>query len=806
MSTPGVARPLVGRLEVLDSLRRRRDLARDGRGGLTLVEGNAGVGKSTLIEQLSAEARAKGLRVLVTRTLALENPPPLHLLRETLAQAKALPEASADDDEGEASGFLSVVAVPTSENVLLGFAPGKDLRGHEMRDRLLDVVSQPVESADQGKVRLFAQLADEFLDLARDRPMLVILEDLHLADEASLDAFAAIAPRLADRPLWLVVTSLPVATLREPQRGLLERVLRSGEGESVTLRPFTAGETLDFVRSLAIGQGAAVEDVTRWHSQSGGNPQFLEQLIRTRAPAPTGAAEPGGPPGELAEYLARRLPELDDEARRVLTVASVLGREFSFDLLLRASEEDEEHLTEVVERLVRMGALREREGEHLEFVRDDLRAHIYTGLTETHRRVLHKRAGEALEATGPADTPTVFALARHFSLGRVEDRAELYNRFAADFAIRSSSASVARQHLERAVEAHRRARPNDHAGEIELLLDLAVQLDRLGELKPAEQMLRNLGDKPHLMESASPVQRALLKIYLARILTDQGRWDEADRSTAELLGSADVAAAPETRIAVHRLRGEVLYYRGEYTESLQHHDTALAIARELGRRREVALEMVRRANVLGMIPGRLDEAVRDYRSSVAELRQLGDDAEAAYALVYLGVVVAQHGRLDESIAALRESVTLAERAHDLRRVGWALFNIGDVERERGNLEEAAASNDRAREILGRIGDRFGLVQTYITEAKIARDRKQFVEAELPLLEAYRIVRELRLRADELEVVLRLAEVALGRGDRATAKARADQLEQEEVGRYRPDLADDFRKLRDAVREGGGDAA
>ncbi len=296
MSTPGVARPLVGRLEVLDSLRRRRDLARDGRGGLTLVEGNAGVGKSTLIEQLSAEARAKGLRVLVTRTLALENPPPLHLLRETLAQAKALPEASADDDEGEASGFLSVVAVPTSENVLLGFAPGKDLRGHEMRDRLLDVVSQPVESADQGKVRLFAQLADEFLDLARDRPMLVILEDLHLADEASLDAFAAIAPRLADRPLWLVVTSLPVATLREPQRGLLERVLRSGEGESVTLRPFTAGETLDFVRSLAIGQGAAVEDVTRWHSQSGGNPQFLEQLIRTRAPAPTGAAEPGAPP------------------------------------------------------------------------------------------------------------------------------------------------------------------------------------------------------------------------------------------------------------------------------------------------------------------------------------------------------------------------------------------------------------------------------------------------------------------------------------------------------------------------------
>jgi len=357
MAAPGVARPLVGRLEVLDTLRRRRDLARNGRGGLTLVEGNAGVGKSTLIEQLAAEAWTKGLRVVVTRTLALENPPPLHLLRDVIAQAMASPSGE-EGDGGPSSGLLGPVPLAASESILIGFAPGKDVRGVRTRDRLLDVVSQPVESADQGKVRLFAQLAEEFLDLARDGPTLVILEDLHLADEASLDALAPIALRLVDRPLWLVITSLPVANLREPQRGLIERILRTSGAETVTLRPFTAGETLDFVRSLAIGQGAAVEDVTRWHSQSGGNPQFLEQLMRTRAPPSTGAAAEPEAPVELAEYLARRLPELDDEARRVLTVGSVLGREFSFDLLLKASEEDEERLTEVVERLVRMGALR----------------------------------------------------------------------------------------------------------------------------------------------------------------------------------------------------------------------------------------------------------------------------------------------------------------------------------------------------------------------------------------------------------------------------------------------------------------
>jgi tetratricopeptide (TPR) repeat protein len=802
MATAGVDRPFVGRLEVLDSLRRRRDLARDGRGGFTLLEGDAGVGKSRLVEELAHEARTKGLRVVVTRTPALESPPPLQLLRSVIAQAKTAEEQPADDDEST-TGVFPVLTAPSNESVLLGFAPLRDRAILDSNDRLLEVVSQPVESADQGKVRLFAQLSDDFLELGHSGATLLVVEDLHLSDEASLDALASIAPRLPDRPLWLVGTSLPVSTLREPQRGLIERVLRSAAGELVTVRPFTAGETLDFVRGLGIGGGTAVEDVTRWHSQSGGNALFLEQLIRTHAAGPAAGAPADEAPGELAEYLARRLPALEDEPRRVLTVASVIGREFPFDLLLKASEEDEEHLTEILERLVAMGALRERPHEHLEFVRDDLRSHIYGGLTEAHRRVLHRKVGEALEAMGPADPATVFALARHFSLGRVEDRAEQYNRFAADFAIRSSSANVAKFHLERAIEAHRRARPNDHAGEIELVLDLAVQLDRLGELKPAEKLLRDLDAAPHLMRAASPVQRALLKIYLARIVTDQGRWDEADRSTSELLGSADVAAAAETRIAVHRLRGEVLYYRGEYAESLRHHDTALAIARELGRRREIALEMVRRANVLGMIPGRLDEAVADYRSSVAELRELGDEAEAAYALVYLGVVIAQHGRLDESIVALHEAVELAERAHDLRRVGWALFNIADVERERGRLEEAEVANVRAREILEKIGDRFGLAQTYITEGKVRRDRGQFAEAELPLLEAYRIVRELRVRADELEVVLRLAEVALGRGDLATARTRAAQLEQEEVARYRPDLAADFRRLLAVVREAGG---
>jgi tetratricopeptide (TPR) repeat protein len=306
-----------------------------------------------------------------------------------------------------------------------------------------------------------------------------------------------------------------------------------------------------------------------------------------------------------------------------------------------------------------------------------------------------------------------------------------------------------------------------------------------------------------LLRHASATQRVLLKIYLARVLTDEGQWDQADRLTQELLGSAEVHVTPVTLIAVHRLRGELLYYHGRYVESLAHHDSALALAKTLGDPREIALETVRRANVLGMIPDRVDEAVEAYRHAREDLVRLGDRGEAAYALLFMGVVLSQHGRTPEGLVALEEAQKLAEEAHDLRRVGWSLFNIADLKRELHDLDGATTANERAREILTRIGDRFGVTQVLIVAGKIHIDRADWKTAEIELLEAFRLVRELNTPADELDVQLRLAEVALGRGDLTTAVARGEELARRDVSKVRPDLAQDFESFSRRLEEAKG---
>jgi len=189
---------------------------------------------------------------------------------------------------------------------------------------------------------------------------------------------------------------------------------------------------------------------------------------------------------------------------------------------------------------------------------------------------------------------------------------------------------------------------------------------------------------------------------------------------------------------------------------------------------------------------------------------VGPARESAQAHLFLGVLIANSKspvtHHAESIAEFAEAIRLAERAQDPRRVGWALFNTADILREAGQFEEAVEKVQRARDILGRIGDRFGLIQSIIVRGKIAIDRGEYDLAESDLLEAYRLVRELNAPADEVDVVLRLAQLSYARGDRASARRRVAELERQNLPALRVDIAEDFERLKHALaaREVDGD--
>ena len=790
----------VGRLETVDALRRRYEDMRAGNGGVTLLVGDTGVGKSTLVAGLVREMTARGIRVLTAGAVAVDAPPPFQVLRDALEGAR--------ETAGSAGGQDRSLAA----KVLIGFAPGLEQVGRgpvRVEERILAVLGEPDEPAEGRREAIWEGLSRQFREFVRQGPTALVLEDLHRADDPSLDAIEFVVRQLRDHAFWVLGTVRPFSELSPARRGRLERFEKQTEARRIMLNPLTSGEVAEFLRAQEPEREFTDEEVARRYSESGGNPLLLLQLDR-RLSRPSDAEPPSG--DGVHPDTGGPIAPIGEEEERVLAVASVVGPEVPFDILLKASGEDEERLAETVDRLVGRGLLLERPGERLLFASDRVRSEFYGRLTETRRRLIHRRVGAALEATGTADAATIYALARHFDLGRVDEKALRYNRAAASIAAEAHAPEEARRLLERALESFRRLTPDDWAGETDLVLELAQQEDVAGELHDAEATLRRHLGRPGLARRVPFPLRALAETFLARVQTDLGDWKGAEEATARLLATEGLAEHPFVLIALRHLRGEALFYLGQYAEALAEHDAEIALARASGNPRAVALGQSRRASVLRML-GRLDEALSEGREAGAALARLGDLRGASYSHMFVGVLLTtlspSGSAIDEALAEFDEARRLGEEAHDPRRVGWALFNAADILREAGRREEAASANARAREILERIGDRFGLVQSLITSGKIHLDLKEFDRAEADLLDAYRIVHELGAPADEVDVVLRLAQLSFARGDLASARRRVEDLTRRNVAALRPDVAGEFDRLARALAEAedaGGDGA
>jgi len=786
----GSGRPFVGRVETVEALHRRFEDARAGTGGVTLLVGGTGVGKSALVAELIRDIRARGIRVLVGRALALDDPPPFSLIRSAVQSAHD--EPSLPGSEAPRIG---------GDPFLIGFAPRVGDTGSSasvgIEERLLEALGETDDRGDTSRERVLTGIAEQFLEFTRRGPTVLILEDLHRADDSSLAAVEFLANQLQNRPLWILVTSRPYSSLSESGRARLEGFESSTHARRISLRPMTSGEVADYLRMSDPTREFSPDEVARRYSETGGNPLLLQQLDRRISSG--------------AEARGRRdtgLPPLDDEAHRTLDVASVLGAEFSFGILLRASGEDEERLAEAVDRLVGQGLLFERPGETLAFPEDRLREEAYARLTESRRRLLHRRAGDAIEAMGNADLTTIYALARHFYLGRVDEKSVHYNRIAAEIAERALAPDVARDHLARALESQRDLHPDDRDGESEIVLELSRTTNELGRLQEAEEILREFLEGASGDPRVAPRSRATLEIYLARVLSDRGDWRAAGEVARKVLSSPGLEGQLLVRLGAHRLLGEALFYEGHYPEALAQHTEEIRLAREVGNDRASALGLARRAGVLAMM-GQSEKAIAEARQAAAELERVGPARESAQAHLFLGVLIAGSrsaaSRHEEAIAEFAEAIRLAEKAQDPRRQGWALFNTADILREAGQFEEAVEKVQRARDTLERIGDRFGLIQSMIIRGKIAIDRGEYDLAEADLLEAYRLVRELNAPADEVDVVLRLAQLSYARGDRASARRRVAELERQNLPGLRPDVAEDFERLRTALAAKDSDA-
>jgi tetratricopeptide (TPR) repeat protein len=781
-------RSFVGRADAVEALERQLGELRAGIGGVTLVVGGTGVGKSTLISQFVSNVRARGIRVLIGRAAPLDEPPPFSLLRSAIDSASEDPLLRADDDPQLGGG-----------GTLIGFAPGFGEESFAppvgIEARLIEVLGRAGGPRAATPDQVLTGIAERFLEYTRHGPTMLVLEDLGRADRSSLAAVEFFAKELEHRPLWIVATTRPSESLSAAGRLKVETFESATRPTRVVLRPLDRSETADFLRLTVPARDLDPAEVERRYSESGGNPYLLEQFEH-RAPSD----------GETGAWTPTTLPRTDEVEREILDIASVLGPEFPFALLLGASDEPEEKLAEEVDRLVGRGLLFERPGELLEFPEDRLREEVYNYLSERRRRQLHRRAARTLEGMGLAGPPRIYALARHFYLGREGSKSEQYNRIAAEIDERALAPEAAWDHFSRALESHRESAPDDLDGEAELVLGLARITEELGVLKEAETILRDFFDRENGDLRLSPGRRAALEIFLARVLTDRGDLPAAGALAQKVLDSPGLDDQRLVRVGAHHQLGQVAYYEGRYAEALAHHTEEIELARQVGNALVLLRAQIWRVAALAMI-GDTRQAIAEAREVTAARDRLGSVRESAQAHLFLGDILADaRSPPDDRRDALGEfakAIEFAEVAKDPRRIGWALYKTAELLREAGRLEEASASAQRASGILEQVGDHVGLSVAFKVRGQIAMDQGQYDRAESELQEALRGLRGTNHTLEEIDVLLRLGQLALARGDTPGAQGYVRELEALKLAHARPDLVEEFEALRAGRPSGGG---
>jgi DNA-binding SARP family transcriptional activator len=637
----------VGREPELEELLTDLDDAIAGRGSLFLLVGEPGIGKSRLAEELSREARTRGARVVVGRCWEAGGAPAYW------PWVQSLRGLSRETDDETLGSWLSAAG-----SELVQLLP-------EMTGLLSDPVEPPLDS-EGARFRLFEAVSTFLRSAARSHPLVLVLDDLHAADEPSLLLLQFLARELAEARLFVIGAYRNVdPSPADPLTMTLTELMREPVTRTLTLTGLAKEDVARFVE-LTSGESAGDELVLAIHEETEGNPLFVGEIVRLLAAEGRLDGEARGRieiPQSVRDVIARRLRHLSEECNRVLVLASVLGREFRIDALARVSAVAEDDLLDTLDEAMSARVVSDVPGsaDRLRFAHVLMRDTLYEGLTSARRVRLHRLAVEALEDLYVGDPgPYLAELAHHSIAGSDFEKGTDYARRSGDRALALLAYEEAARLYETALEALELAHPDDDGARCELLLVLGDAEARAGN---------SPSSKEAFFEAADLARRCRLARELALAAAGYG-------------GRLVFARSADDQRLVPLLEDGL--------EALGSEDAEL------------------RARLLARLAGALrDEHSRERRDAVSReavelARRSGNAFALGYALDGRAAAIVAPDTIDECLELANELRDVAEQADDRELLISAHFHrfiaritVGDVDRAR---TEVVAGQESAREL------------------------------------------------------------------------------------------------------------
>ncbi len=523
-----------------------------------------------------------------------------------------------------------------------------------------------------------------------NRPLLLMIDDLQWCDPDSLDWMQMWFRAESAGRILVVGTVRPEETGRgHPFTRLWQQLKQSEQAVEFPLAPLNAQETTELARQVA-GRTLEAGELAGLYRSTEGNPLFVVESVRAGL---RGADGKSAPP-RIHAVIGGRLAQLSPPAYELAGMASAVGQMFSFDLLARATDWDEDSLSRALEELWQRSLIHER-GARYDFTHDRIREVAYGELSPVRRRFLHRRIARALEEMHAGDMESVSGqVATHYEAAGMIEPAILHYRGAAAVAQQrfadAEAADLLRRALTLCLDLPESARRN--AQEMELLATLGPALvstlgyamDEVGErYARALELSQRVGDRRHLLGVLSGAWV---------FHTVRGDLENAHELAGRFLDAATAEGSPELALAGHFPLGSSRFHLGRFAEAKAHMENVLAVeggwshpALKLFAGPDIGVFSRSYLSHLFWILGAVDQAAEQSRRAVAEAQAMSHPFTQGIALDY-AALLHLFGR--ESGAALARAEEAAEvcRRHGIAYylsmaeiiAGWAMAQEGKI--------------------------------------------------------------------------------------------------------------------------------
>jgi class 3 adenylate cyclase/tetratricopeptide (TPR) repeat protein len=637
---------------------------------------------------------------------------------------------------------------------------------------------------------VFSAVGEIVLARARNRPLILAIEDVHWIDQLSNDFLAFLVERIARLRVLLIVT------YREQYR---PDWLHHAYASEIRLEPLSAADAVKIVEGCVIRAQLATSMTKAILDKAAGNPFFLEEL--TKSILERGGAQKITPiPDTIQDVLMSRIDLLPLNTKRVLQTASVLGPAFRSDLLSAIlGEDDRANCSEHLTRLVDAGFLIDNvdAGSSFRFRHALTQEVAYSSLLVSRRQVVHERAGLAMETMHqaaaanagevgglPAAPFNVDLIAYHFSQSTNREKELFYAEKAAEFSVRKGAYSAAYAYVARALELVSALPSSPERNTRELALSLAagsvlLVLRGQGSVEAREAYDRALGLCGAIGDSPE-VGRALFGIWTYFLF--HGLMGEAEEAVQKIVRLAGATGDPDIRIMAQLAAAQTYLWMGDWNRCLSHAQAVDALyAPEKHSTFIIQYAQNPRFTAMGChfwanwALGRSETATNMVSAAIDEARQVNHDFTFVIAYLCKPMLAYYQRRTDDLTDSIGEFVQSAEKAGNPFYSSLAKVLEAAVKAASGRREEGIQQVLEQRRLMQEAGLYLAEPLVVTVLAELLLDAARYEEGLAAIDEAYPVFLANGQRTFLAEMSRLRGELLLARGGDATG-ARAREIE------------------------------